>query len=231
MNSDKNIELRDSFPLFRSLPVGDLEELKPLISWFTPNEGNSLFQQGAPGLGVYLLLKGKVEQYHLTSQGKTMLFELSGPGKIVGAEVLFNKENHVSTAEVTSEEAEVGFLERNNFFSFMEERPSLLFAFTRHLSTKTMAHKLKLVEAAYSGSKQRISRLILAGEDSDLTLTRNRLSQLSGVCYKTTIQILSELEERGLIEAHDHAIKVKEEDGLKNLANDFPLDLEEEGLL
>ncbi|MCF7876472.1 Crp/Fnr family transcriptional regulator, partial [Candidatus Bipolaricaulota bacterium] len=154
-----------------------------------------------------------------------------GPGEIIGTETLFNKENHIATAEVISEGAHVGFLERNNFFEFMNDNPALLFDFAKHLSTKSMAYKLKLVESSYYGSKQRISRLILAGNDSDLTLSRAKLAYLSGVSYKTTIQVLSALENRQLIETDNHSITVKDEKGLSKLANHFPLDLEDEGLL
>lgn len=227
MSSSKISACKDKF----SFPKEKWKTLHPLITWFQTQKGNSLFEQGAPGLGVYLLLEGEIEQYHLTPQGKKLIFELSGPGGIIGTETLFNKENHIATAEVVSNEAEVGFLERNNFFEVLEKNPSLLFIFAKRLSTKIMAYKLKHVEASYLGSKQRICRLLLAGTDCGLKLTRTKLAHLSGVSYKTTIQILGDLESRDLIETSEHKIEIVEEKGLQNLSNDFPLDLEEGGLL
>src|SRR6056297_1088023 len=102
-SNDDTEKLDERFQLFRNLSPGAREKLSNMASWFETNEGNSLFQQGAPGLGIYLLAEGEVEQHHITPQGKKMIFALSGPGSIVGTETLFNKENHISTAEVTSE--------------------------------------------------------------------------------------------------------------------------------
>lgn len=231
MNSDKQKDLKGLFIPFKSLKKKDWEELESIISWFETQEGNSLFQQGAPGLGLYLLTEGEVEQHHIAPRGKRLIFGLSGPGEIIGTETLFNKENHIATAEVISEDAKVGFLERNNFFEFMKKKPSLLFAFARYLSTKAMAFKLKLVETSYFGSKQRICRFILEGKNSGLSLSRSKLAHLSGVSYKTTIQVLTELEDRDFIRMDDHATRVEDKEGLKNLINDFPLDIEELGLL
>ncbi len=230
-NSRELSKLKENFPIFNCLSSVVLKDLVKMVSWFKTNEGNSLFQQGAPGLGVYLLLEGEIEQHHLTPQGKKLIFKLSGPGEVIGTETLFNKENHIATAEIITDVAHVGFLERNSFFEFMDENPALLFNFAKQLSTECMAYKLKLVESSYYGSKQRISRLILAGNKSRLELTRAKLAYLSGVSYKTTIQVLSELEDRKFIETDNHSIAVKDEDALSKLAHNFPLDLDDEGLL
>lgn len=178
-------------------------------------------------MGIYLLYEGEASQRRITTQGKKLVFELSGPGSVIGTETLFNKENHIATAEIISEKAEVGFLERNNFFDFMEDHPSLLFGFADDLSNKAMAFQLKLVEASYLGSKQRISRLILSSNGSGITLTRKKLARLTGVSYKTAIQVLGELEDRKLIETSEHEIKVLDKKGLKNLGDELPLDMED----
>ncbi len=232
MSSNEETEKLDAkFQIFRNLSPEARDELSDMASWFETNEGNSLFQQGAPGLGIYLLAEGEVEQHHITPQGKKMIFALSGPGSILGTETLFNKENHISTAEVTSGKASVGFLERNNFFEFMKDCPSLLFGFADYLSTKTMANELKLVETSYLGSKQRISRLILSSSGSGISLSRTDLAQLTGVSYKTAIQVLGKLEERGLIETSEHEITAVDEEGLSSLANNLSLEIEDELLL
>lgn len=227
MDLDKLSVFQDIY----SLPEENRKRLQTLITWFEAQQGNSLFQQGAPGLGVYLLAEGKVKQYRLTRGGKKMILELSGPGALVGTEALFNKENHVTTAEVVSENAEVGFLERNSFFDFMKQNLSLIFNLAARVATKTMAYKLKLVETSHRGSKERICRLLLAGNDRGLDLSRKELAQLCGISYKTTVQILGELEERDLVETSEHLIKVLDEEALQELADEFPLDLGEEGLL
>lgn len=231
MAPNEEPHLKDTFYFFQNIKSEVREILSNMISWFEATRGNSLFQQGAPGLGVYLLEEGEVKQYHITPQGKKLIFELAGPGSVVGTETLFNKENHIATAEVTSEEATVGFIERNEFFEFMEEHPSLLFEFADYLSTKAMADKLKLVETSYLGSKQRISRLILSSSNSNINLSRTDLAQLTGVSYKTAIQVLGELEERGLIETREHEIEALDEQGLRKLANELPLEMEEGFLL
>ncbi|MBS3736842.1 Crp/Fnr family transcriptional regulator [Candidatus Bipolaricaulota bacterium] len=222
MNSEEITTGKEKFPSLED----KWEALQPLITRFQIQRGHSLFQQGAPELGIYLLFEGKIKQFRLNAGGRKLIFELSGPGEIVGTETLFNKENHIATAEVISEEAEVGFLERNNFFAFLKENPSLLFEFAKYISTKSMAYKLKLAESTYDGSKKRICRLLVAGSNCELDLTRNLLAQLAGVSYKTTIQVLGELEKRKIIETKDHHIEIKEKRELEELSNSFPLDLE-----
>ncbi len=231
MNSSSKTNLDERFDPLKPLASEARSELSDLVSWFETQEGDSIYQQGAPGLGTYLLYEGSIKQYRITPQGKKLIFELRGPGSIVGTETLFNKENHIATAEVISGKATVGFLERNNFFEFMEDHPSLLFGFANYLSTKAMAFKLKLVESCYLGSKQRMSRLILAGDDSNLSVSRKKLARLTGVSYKTAIQVLGELEKRNLIETSEHEITVTDREGLKDIIEPLPLEMEEEGIL
>ncbi|MBS3813612.1 Crp/Fnr family transcriptional regulator [Candidatus Bipolaricaulota bacterium] len=231
MSEQERINLVEHFPIFEHLHKEEIDELERRINWFDCLKGDSLFQQGAPGLGLYLILKGQVKLSHRSRSGKNTTLKISGPGELLGVPTLFNKENYIGYANVL-EETSIGFIERNNLFDVIGKNYGVLFGFLAAVSTELMFFQLKLVEAFHSGSKQRISRIILEKKDLGIDVSRTELAELSGVSYKTVIQTINDLEERGVIEKTDeNCLEIKREEKLTAIGNDFPIDLEGNKLL
>ena len=218
-------ELGD-FKIFNDLGERELEELNEVVKHIDYGRGEIIFQEGAPSFGFYLVFDGIVKLVKRTLRGKKQILKLAGPGEFLGETTLFDKGTHIAFAK-TLTEAEVGFVERGDFFYFLEKHPPTIFRIFEKMSEELKAFQSKLAERSYNSSKERLARFILKLGQEGIELSRAELAELAGVSSKTAIRTLGELEDRGFIRINDRKIEILNEDSISNLAEPFPVSLGE----
>jgi CRP-like cAMP-binding protein len=107
----------------RSGPSQLRSELQGLASVSYKQKGTILFHRGDPAVGVFLIRKGKVS---LQLDGKTPLYpsRTLGRGAIIGLPATLSGEAYSLAAEVT-EDAQLGFVSREDFLALMASDTSL----------------------------------------------------------------------------------------------------------
>lgn len=98
-------------------------ELNRIASVVHRKSGTTLFRRGEPGSGVFLIRKGKV---NLHLDGKTQLYpsRTLGKGTILGLPATLSGDAYSLAAEVT-EDAELGFVSREDFLALLAEHSTL----------------------------------------------------------------------------------------------------------
>ena len=215
------IELRD-FRVFADLKKEDLEKLSSMIRHIDYGQDELIFMEGAPAFGFYLVFSGAVKVVKRSAKGKSQILKIVGPGGMLGETTLFDKTVHNAYAK-TLVPSKVGFIERGDFFYFLERHPKVIFRFFERLSLELKAFQNKLAERSYASSKERLARLILALGKLGVELSRGELAEMAGVSSKTAIRTLGELESRGIIALENRRIKILKEDYLKRLVEPFSL--------
>jgi len=215
------IELRD-FKVFADLKKDDLEKLASMIRHIDYGQDELIFMEGAPAFGFYLVFSGAVKVVKRSAKGKSQILKIVGPGGMLGETTLFDKTVHNAYAK-TLVPSKVGFIERGDFFYFLERHPKVIFRFFERLSLEVKAFQNKLAERSYASSKERLARLILALGKLGVELSRGELAEMAGVSSKTAIRTLGELESRGIIALENRRIKILKEDYLKRLVEPFSL--------
>ncbi len=215
------IELRD-FRVFADLKKEDLEKLSSMIRHIDYGQDELIFMEGAPAFGFYLVFSGAVKVVKRSAKGKSQILKIVGPGGMLGETTLFDKTVHNAYAK-TLIPSKVGFIERGDFFYFLERHPKVIFRFFERLSLELKAFQNKLAERSYASSKERLARLILALGKLGVELSRGELAEMAGVSSKTAIRTLGELESRGIIALENRRIKILKEDYLKRLVEPFSL--------
>ncbi|RLE30974.1 hypothetical protein DRJ27_02520 [Candidatus Acetothermia bacterium] len=215
------IELRD-FKVFADLKKDDLEKLASMIRHIDYGQDELIFMEGAPAFGFYLVFSGAVKVVKRSAKGKSQILKIVGPGGMLGETTLFDKTVHNAYAK-TLVPSKVGFIERGDFFYFLERHPKVIFRFFERLSLELKAFQNKLAERSYASSKERLARLILALGKLGVELSRGELAEMAGVSSKTAIRTLGELESRGIIALENRRIKIIKEDYLKRLVEPFSL--------
>lgn len=217
------IKLRE-FRIFSDLGPRDLTQLDQLVRHIKYGRGEIIFQEGAPAFGFYLVFEGRIKLVKRTLSGKKQILKLIGPGELAGATTLFDKGVHIAYTK-TLERSVVGFIERGDFFAFLEKHPPAAFRLFEKLSEELKAFQCKLAERSYNGSKERLARIILKLGESQIELSRTELAEMAGVSSKTAIRTLGELEERGVIAVRDRKLTVLEPRSLEKMAEPFPFAL------
>ena len=216
-------EIRD-FKVFSDLGPKDAAVLDNLVRRIRYGSGEIIFQEGAPAFGFYLVFEGRIKLVKRTLGGKKQILKLVGPNETIGETTLFDKGVHIAYAK-TLTKSEVGFIERGDFFGFLERHPTVVFRIFEKLSEELKAFQCKLAERSYNGSKERLARIILKLGESGVELSRTELAEMAGVSSKTAIRTLGELEDRGVIAVNDRAITVLDPDSLQKMAEPFPFAL------
>jgi CRP-like cAMP-binding protein len=96
------------------------QALDGLKSVRTYTKGSSLFQQGTPAQGIYLVEKGEV-RLTLPSSGRSEhTFEVAGPGTVLGLSEAMTGEAHELSAEALSP-AEIAYVERGKLLELLRD--------------------------------------------------------------------------------------------------------------
>jgi len=161
-----------------------------------------------------------------SAKGKSQILKIVGPGGLLGETTLFDKGVHNAYAK-TLVPSTVGFIERGDFFYFLEHNTKVIFRFFERLSLEVKAFQNKLAERSYASSKERLARLILALGRSGIELSRSELAEMAGVSSKTAIRTLGELESRGIISLDNRKINVLKEEYLRRLMEPFTVSVDD----
>src|ERR1700733_7456420 len=138
----------EAIPLFRQLSRAELQALRQIVREQKFTGGQEIFQEGAPGDGVYFVKAGLVE----ISAGKTerRVFSRLGPGEIFGEMAVIEHRPRSATASA-AEDSEVYFLPRGEMLPFIERSPGLAFALLQQISHRLrefdQLHMRELVQA------------------------------------------------------------------------------------
>jgi CRP/FNR family transcriptional regulator len=203
----------------------EIQKLQETSRKIKYGRGEIIFQEGAPAFGLYLVFEGMVKLVKRSMRAKSQILKIVGPGEILGETTLFDKGSHNAYAK-TLEPVVVGFIERGDFFYFLERHPKTIFRLYEKLSEELKAFQNKLAERSYSSSKERLARLILHLGKSGVELSRAELAEMAGVSSKTAIRTLSELESRGIISIESRRIKILREEYLQKIMEPFSIELD-----
>jgi signal transduction histidine kinase len=123
--------LLEAIPLFRHLNHTELEALRLIVQERKFSTGKVIFQENAPGDGVYFVKDGVVEISADT--GGHRVFSHLGEGEIFGEMSIIEHRPRSATA-TAAQPTEVYFLPRGEMLSFIEHSPKLAFALLQQIS-------------------------------------------------------------------------------------------------
>ena len=159
---------------------------------------------------VFLLTKGRIKLYNLTSEGKETVLAFIEPGEIFGELSLLNPGQREEFAEAMSTSTIVmisGEVIRN----LMESRPTLTIQLTRLMGLRRQRIERRLKSLLFRSNRERLVYLLLElaaryGEQNaegialSIRLSHQELSSVIGSTRETVTVLLGELQhERSLI--------------------------------
>ncbi|SRR6266568_707118 len=193
-------------------------------------KGEAVFRQGGRHEGIYVILSGAVRVFYTAPAGREITLAYWSPGNFVGGPELYGEGLHV--------------------WSGTAVRPGELLALrgeqVRHLAREVPAFATNLVEALVDKSRcysavirmlgtrsvtGRLAHLLLAIGTFDGTptagglllgrpLTHEELAKLVGATRQWVSMTLERLRAEGLVEVRRHRIVLRDEVGLRALADD-----------
>ncbi len=212
-------ESRDA-SVFHNLEAPAIEELTSLIVQNKYKENQIVFCEGNFPLGVYCIQKGKIKLYKTDINGKVHIFSILKKGDLLGQSSLFSDRELNYTAEAM-EDAEVCFLEKNKFHRLLKSQPSVVLEILGRMVNDLESSQEKAINLAYRSVRVRFAELLLTlnksfGQKSkehillDVQLSREEMAQAMGTTEETTVRLLTEFKNEGLVEMEGKKICIKD---------------------
>lgn len=210
----KKDELLDNSLLFSGLPAEQLRQVAAIGMSRRYAKGVSVFAEGDPGVGFYMVGEGKVKIFKMSFEGKEQILHIFGPGEPFGEVPVFHGTPFPASAE-TLTEAELLFFPRAEFVHMLTANPSLALNMLAVLALRlrrfaTQIENLSLKEvpgrlASYLGylmeEQERQDKVVL-------DIPKGQLASLLGTSSETLSRIFNKMTEEGLIRVEGKAISI-----------------------
>lgn len=199
----------DNARFFCDLPAADRRELESMKIARTYPKGSTLFVEGQPAHGVFMLCHGRVKLSTCSRDGRIMIIGVAEPGEVIGLSAIMCGAEYEITAEAI-EMCYLNFISRDNFLRYIETHPSACLGAARQLGRRYREAHQKL--CAFGMSEPvlvKLAKLILGWSEhispanSPMRLTNSftheEIAEMIGTSRETVTRTLREMRERGLV--------------------------------
>ncbi len=199
----------DNEQFFCDLPAADRRELESIKMSRAFPKGSTLFVEGQPAHGVFMLCNGRVKLSTCSRDGRIMIIGVAAAGDVIGLSAAISGIEYEITAEAI-DMCYVSFIPRDNFLRFLETHTAACLSAARQLGRRYQEAHQKL--CAFGMSEPvlvKLAKLILGWSEhispanSPMRLTNSftheEIAEMIGTSRETVTRTLREMRERGLV--------------------------------
>lgn len=180
--------------------IGELRRYAP---------GEVVYRAGDRADSVHVLLLGRAFREVLSESGKRSIFELHGPGDLLGIHGVLSGGEQPDTVRMQRRGAAL-VIARDDFLAFVDTHPAARRVMRDQL-TRTYARDVERAGRMMERAEVRIRGVIfdlakrfgvwgdVRGQLLDLGLTRREIGELTGTRLETVVRTLGRLKEAGLL--------------------------------
>ena len=106
--------------LFCDLPSTTLEAFDAIKAVSEAPRGTTLFREGHPARGIYVLCEGRARLSVCSESGKRLTLRIANPGEVLGLSAALSSGHYEVTAEVL-DNARVAMVRRKDLLHFLRE--------------------------------------------------------------------------------------------------------------
>ncbi len=221
----KNIsDIISTVPIFAGLPEEQLHEIKKIAVSRQFSKGETIFSEGDPGDGFYVIAEGLVKIYKVSSEGKEHILHIFGIGEPFGEVPVFTGQPFPANAEAIAK-SRLLFFPRADFVELITKNPSLALNMLAVLSMRLRQFTVQIENLSLKEVPGRLaSYLIFLAEEQGkedsvrLSISKNQLASLLGTIPETLSRMFSKMTDMKLIEVAGRDIKLLDRSGLIHLA-------------
>jgi CRP-like cAMP-binding protein len=212
---------------FRGLSPDALGLVASRMVHRTAPAGTLLFRKGERARGVYLLVKGRVEIYRSTADGREQVLHTEEPVQSVAELPLFDGGEYPASGR-TAEDSELFFLSLDDFQRLYREHPEIADAVIRNLGRRLRALVRVVEMISLRSVPSRVAKTLLelaeasgalvAGRSFKLARTQSELAHELATTRESVARALSDLRRRRLIETQGRMVTILSVRGLEDVA-------------
>jgi CRP/FNR family transcriptional regulator, dissimilatory nitrate respiration regulator len=207
-------ELISASVLFGGLPEEHLEAVVKIGVMKKFGKGETIFLEGDPGNGFYMVAEGKVKIFKISFAGKEHILHIFGPGEPFGEVPVFHGKPFPANAEALVKSSLI-FFPREQFVALVQDHPTIALNMLAVLSLRLRRFvdqienlSLKEVPARLAGYLLYLLEEQGSEESVELEISKGQLASLLGTIPETLSRIFARMSEEGLIDVDGKKIRI-----------------------
>ncbi|MBI5595872.1 MAG: Crp/Fnr family transcriptional regulator [Elusimicrobia bacterium] len=194
---------------------------------FRSNE--TVFYEGENPSGIYVVCTGKIKILKASRTGQQLLLRFESPGDLVGHISSLAGWPYAGSAEAM-EESVVSMIDIETFKKFLLHHPRSALALLREVSRDVRRGEAKARDIAFKPARGRLAGTLLRTVPEAAVkknqavisgLKRKDIAEMAGLTIETTVRLLKDFENRGLVARKGKDIQVLDVEKLKSLSGHF----------
>jgi CRP/FNR family transcriptional regulator, cyclic AMP receptor protein len=213
--------------LFCNLPEASVKALSTITSSASYPKGATLFVEGQPARGVFILSSGRVKLSTSSTDGKTLILRISEPGEMLGLPATVTGTCYELTGDVI-EPAQANFISWNEFLNFLKENGEAALRVAQQLGETNHAAVAEMRTIGLSHSAgEKLARFLLEWAANypeekgqvriKLTLTHEEIAQMIGSSRETVTRLLADFRRRQLVQVMGSTLVIKNKSALQGI--------------
>ena len=213
--------------LFCNMPSEAIQHLSEITASATYPKGATLFVEGQPARGVFILCAGHVKLSTSSSDGRTLILRISEPGDLLGLPATISGRPYEVTADVI-EPAQANFISQADFLNFLREHGDAALRVAQELSEsyQTAFAEMRTIGLSRS-AREKLARFLLdwsrhhPSDDGvikfSLTLTHEEIAQMIGASRETVTRLFADFKKKNLLQIKGSCVIIRDKLGIEQL--------------
>ena len=216
---------------FCRLPASALKKLERMSFVTSYPQGAVLFVEGQAPRGVYIVCRGEAKLSVVSTDGRTLILKIAGPGEVLGLSACVMGKPYEATVETLSP-CQVNFVRQDDFLRLIREDSEACLRAATQISHQysNACRELRWVGLSRSADWRLASLLLGWGEDHPdgnvtngcmsfkMTLTHEEIAQMIGTTRETVTRALARFKKLKLIEVRGATLVLKNRNVLQDMA-------------
>src|SRR5215471_15882850 len=215
--------------LFCNLPETSIKALAAIASSAAYPKGATLFVEGQPSRGVFILCAGRVKLSTSSADGKSLIVRIAETGEVLGLPATVTGKAYELTAEVI-EPSQANFIARQDFLVFLRQHGEAALRVAQQLGETyhSAIAEMRTIGLSHSAG-EKLARFLLdlsanhGDEKGDirvtLTLTHEEIAQMIGTSRETVTRLFTVFKKRQLLQVKGSILIIKDKAGLENVVS------------
>jgi CRP/FNR family transcriptional regulator, cyclic AMP receptor protein len=220
-------ELNEGANFLSRLTPAELEQVRRLGRVVTVARGESVFLQGSPHEGIFLIESGVVRSYYTGPSGREITLAYWTPGHFVGGPEIFRGGLHIWSGEA-AEDCRLLYLSAGAMRMLVERMPQFAVCLIEGLVAKSKCYSALVQMLGTRSAVERLAQLlVILGEVYgkqeanrlvvQRKVTHDQLANIVGVTRQWVTITLDRFQKKGIISVSRQALVIERPDLLLDM--------------
>ena len=223
LETERKLDYLQMVDIFQDLNKEDMAEMDRTTTMSTCRRGKIFYQPQDTSEVLFILKKGRVQLYRLSSEGKKLVVDTIGPGTIFGEMTIIGQGMHNTFAEA-ADDCLLCVMSRHDVERLILGKPPVALRIMHVMAGRLNRAETQLEDMAFKSIPTRLAALLLRLReeqgDSIYGYTHQDLAEAVGTYRETATQTLNEFKANGLIAIGRKRIDILDAAGLELMAEE-----------